>query len=404
MKLSSFPDISCLANPSDASGPPGTGKTQTCAAILCDMAKQYGKGKVLACAYNNVAIDELSKRTKATGGEALVVVRLGEPSRSDPEAQRMALSSIEGSRAANLKKQTMEAHDKVKEARRKRDQKGKDGSAAQRREAMHIEASQKLTAKMQSLKSKKNKFGVTHTQAKKFDKELEKIEAALLRLKNAIHVQKQVKEAAYADERALDNTVGPLLGQLRELEGKRKAIHKEILDGADVICCTCIGAASSDLKYCRFSAVLIDECTQAMEPACVIPLLKLVDGLDPACPAARIILAGDHKQLPPTVMSGQGSPLCKSLFERMMDEVQVVTLGGAGRYSAAQISIASRMLSVQYRMHSQISAFPSREFYGGQLQNGIEDCHRALPLLPMQASIKQACRKTTPLGQWCCRS
>ena len=361
------------------------------------MARRCGKGQVLACAYNNVAIDELSKRSKAVGGSKFVVVRLGEPSRSDPEAQCLALSSIEGEnkKAKKLKKQIMDINDSIKEIRRMRDQRGNDVSSAHRLYKKNLEASGKLSEKLTGLQKKKSQPGVTPVESQKLDKDLHATRAEQDKLKKAICMQKQLKTKASEDEDELDRKVGPLIGKLKELEGQLKKIRKQIIDSADVVCCTCIGAGSKDLEDCFFSALLIDECTQAMEPACLVPLLKLADQLDPRIKAAQLILAGDHKQLPPTVLSGPGSPLARSLFERMMAKAEYYRQGGNEPpglpASNPKPSLASKMLSIQYRMHSHISDFPSREFYGGQIQNGTPDEDRALPPLPMQALIKQVC-------------
>lgn len=71
----------------------------------------------MACAYNNVAVDELSKRIKQMGGDGLTVVRLGEPGRSDPEARALALSALEGKEAADIRRRLEEVHAAVEEGR-----------------------------------------------------------------------------------------------------------------------------------------------------------------------------------------------------------------------------------------------------------------------------------------------
>ncbi len=120
-------------------------------------------------------------------------------------------------------------------------------------------------------------------------------------------------------------------------------IVNELLNQADAICCTLTGASHPLLKGRRFRTVFIDEAAQALEPACWIPLLK----------AERVVLAGDHCQLPPTVKSREASAggLSKTLFERLIE----------------QFPAQATMLRVQYRMHQDIMSFPSAWFYEDRL-------------------------------------
>eukprot|EP00834_Sanchytrium_tribonematis_P007909 NODE_802_length_3815_cov_0.343649.p3 type:complete len:187 gc:universal NODE_802_length_3815_cov_0.343649:771-211(-) len=74
----------------------------------------------------------------------------------------------------------------------------------------------------------------------------------------------------------------------------RRDVEKAILEQADVICCTCVGAGDLRLNKMQFETVVIDEATQATEPECLIPLVK-------GC--KRAVLIGDHEQLPPVIMS-----------------------------------------------------------------------------------------------------
>lgn len=119
------------------------------------------------------------------------------------------------------------------------------------------------------------------------------------------------------------------------------------MENADVICCTCITAADPRLNDFTFRYVLIDEATQAIEPECLLPLLH---------GAKQAILVGDHRQLGPviTCRETKAAGLDKSLFERM------VSMG-----------IRPVRLQVQYRMHPELTAFPSNTFYEGTLQNGV---------------------------------
>mmetsp|Transcript_12027 Transcript_12027/g.17077 ORF Transcript_12027/g.17077 Transcript_12027/m.17077 type:complete len:1133 (+) Transcript_12027:3-3401(+) len=126
----------------------------------------------------------------------------------------------------------------------------------------------------------------------------------------------------------------------------------KILKNAQVICCTCIGSGGDILDNMTFERVLVDEATQATEPAVLVPLTR-------SC--RQLVLVGDHCQLPPTVLStraeeeGLGVPL----FSRMV-----------------ACGVPPFMLDTQYRMHPAIAMFPSDLFYGGKLRNGVSPPER----------------------------
>jgi len=126
----------------------------------------------------------------------------------------------------------------------------------------------------------------------------------------------------------------------------------KILKNAQVICCTCIGSGGDILDNMTFERVLVDEATQATEPAVLVPLTR-------SC--RQLVLVGDHCQLPPTVLStraeeeGLGVPL----FSRMV-----------------ACGVPPVMLDTQYRMHPAIAMFPSDLFYGGKLRNGVSPPER----------------------------
>lgn len=118
---------------------------------------------------------------------------------------------------------------------------------------------------------------------------------------------------------------------------------EDVLESVQVITCTLVGASHRHMRHLSFETVFIDEAAQALEPGCWIPIAK----------GQRIVLAGDHHQLPPTVKSEQAARegLRETLFEKCIQR---------------QPNTA-RMLTTQYRMHAQIMGFSSEKFYGGQL-------------------------------------
>ncbi|PUE53293.1 AAA domain-containing protein [Limnohabitans parvus] len=118
---------------------------------------------------------------------------------------------------------------------------------------------------------------------------------------------------------------------------------EDVLESVQVITCTLVGASHRHIRHLSFETVFIDEAAQALEPGCWIPIAK----------SQRLVLAGDHHQLPPTVKSEKAARegLRETLFEKCIQR-QPGT---------------ARMLKVQYRMHEQIMGFSSQKFYGGQL-------------------------------------
>ncbi|MCP2503037.1 MAG: AAA domain-containing protein [Candidatus Thalassarchaeaceae archaeon] len=140
--------------------------------------------------------------------------------------------------------------------------------------------------------------------------------------------------------------------EIRRIENQ---IRDDILDKAQVICCTCIGSGNEILDGRRFPQVLIDESTQATEPAALVPLVR---------GARQVVLVGDHKQLPPTVLSfrAEENGLKRSLFERLID-----------------LGIEPLLLTTQYRMHPAISKFPNQRFYSNKLIDGVNSEERPAP-------------------------
>ena len=132
-----------------------------------------------------------------------------------------------------------------------------------------------------------------------------------------------------------------LFQQADDLE---RYITDDVLESVQVITCTLVGASHRNLRHLSFETVFIDEAAQALEPGCWIPIAK----------GQRVVLAGDHHQLPPTVKSEQAARegLRETLFEKCIQR-QPVT---------------ARMLTVQYRMHEHIMGFSSQHFYGSQLE------------------------------------
>lgn len=165
-------------------------------------------------------------------------------------------------------------------------------------------------------------------------------------------VRKAIREVAAgrrrmsrADALALSNRLHNLRRRAVELEVK---IQVEIFEGARVVASTLVGSDNAVLKGRRFTTLYIDEAGQALEAACWIAIRK----------ADRVIFAGDHCQLPPTVKSveAERAGLSRSLMESVVDKCRS----------------AVELLTVQYRMNEAIMRFSSDWFYGGRLQAAEE--------------------------------
>lgn len=150
-----------------------------------------------------------------------------------------------------------------------------------------------------------------------------------------------------------DGAKGEQAHRLRNRETELEIkINADLFEQARVVSCTLIGSAYRIMERRRFSTLFIDEAAQALEPACWAAILR----------ADRVVMSGDHQQLPPTVksMAAAKGGLADTLMQRVVKLwPQCVNL-----------------LTVQYRMNEDIMSFPSRWFYHGQLQAATDVAHR----------------------------
>jgi ATP-dependent RNA/DNA helicase IGHMBP2 len=143
-----------------------------------------------------------------------------------------------------------------------------------------------------------------------------------------------------------------------EARAKEDSAERDVLSRAQVVLATLTGLESGVVGQRRFALAVIDEATQAVEPAAYLAMLR----------ADRVVLAGDHLQLPPTVLAQEAGALAISLFERLQK-------------LAPQAMVT---LLLQHRMHEQIMHVPSRLMYGGKLRAHPAVANRALDLKPLQ--------------------
>ncbi|KAI1309693.1 SEN1 N terminal-domain-containing protein [Xylaria venustula] len=322
-------------------GPPGTGKTKTIVAMVGALlpgpsqsasmgtaikrpdgsAPAGNKGinkKLLVCAPSNAAVDELVLRLKAgvksMNGtfHRINVLRLG---RSD--AINAAVRDV--------------TLDEMVKARVEVTEKEKTGPSS--RELMHQEAGQI-----------KKELADLRPQLDSARERGDRVETFRLQRKIDEHKRRQAQIGAKIDaDKDSGNTAA------RENEIRRRQIQQEILDSAQVLCATLSGSGHEMFKNLsvEFETVIIDEAAQCVELSALIPLKY-------GC--SKCILVGDPKQLPPTVLSQSAARYGydQSLFVRMQqnfpDDIH--------------------LLDTQYRMHPEISLFPSQEFYERRLVDG----------------------------------
>jgi len=269
-------------------GPFGTGKTRTLSEIVRQEVKR-GR-KVLVTAESNVAVDNLVELLKD-----LKVVRLGHPSRvSQP-----------------LKETTLSA--KVREDERYR-------------------VVEELRERLNRLINARKKFRKPTSALRRGLSDDEILELAE-RKKGTRGVSWRVIKSM-AEWIKLSRVIDEIFERIKKME---EEIARDIIEDADVVLATNSTAFTLDVE---FDVAVVDEASQSTIPSVLIPLNK----------AEKFVLAGDHKQLPPTVLEAE--ELSVTLFEILINKYPE----------------KAKMLEVQYRMNEKLMEFPNQEFYGRKLK------------------------------------
>jgi predicted DNA helicase len=275
-------------------GPPGTGKTTTLIESILQHVKQ--DKKILATADSNTAVDNLVEGLIKYN---LNIVRIGHPARVREDILSQSL---------DLKLEKHPRYQKIRE----------------------------IENKIQKLKEKQEEFQKPIPSKRRGLTDEEIILYAKLEKKVRGHKIQTIKSMANWIQ--IQNEIQKLIEEKLKLE---EELINEIIDTSQVVLATNSGSYSKFLKDKSFEVVFIDEAGQATEPSTLMPLIK----------AKKAILAGDHKQLPPTILSEKAQELSFSLFERFTKLYPDFVY----------------MLKVQYRMNKIIMDFPSKEFYNGNL-------------------------------------
>ncbi|KAL7787987.1 SEN1 N terminal domain-containing protein [Trichoderma ceciliae] len=327
-------------------GPPGTGKTKTIVAMVGALlseqlaqvpiaatgmplgvpmrpsgvpaGNQARSKKLLVCAPSNAAVDELVLRLKSgiktVNGKSrnINVLRLGRS-----EAINAAVKDVTLDELVKARLEGDTTRDKAKADRDKLHE-----EAAQVKEQLA-----ELRPRLEESRNNDDR-SLHNSLSRQFDDLKRK--------------QMQIGKRIDANKDS-GNSIA------REMELRRRQVQQEILNSAHVLCATLSGSGHEMFRNLdvEFETVIIDEAAQCVELSALIPLKY-------GC--CKCILVGDPKQLPPTVLSQSAARFGydQSLFVRMQQNHPS----------------SIHLLDMQYRMHPEISCFPSREFYESQLQDG----------------------------------
>lgn len=316
-------------------GPPGSGKTKTIVALagallsnslaqtstttavaLGNNAKRVVNKKLMICAPSNAAVDELVMRLKeglttlSGKHEDITIVRLGRSEAINENVKDVTLEELVN---AKLKKMAP------------------TGGATDMATLMnqHKQTSQELIQVRDTMDALRG-------DGKEIPSGLAEEFTRLKRNKQALASQ-------------IDTNKDQASSNSREQDVNRRRIQQEVIDSAHIICATLSGSGHEMFQNMsfEFETVIIDEAAQSIELSALIPLKY-------GC--AKCILVGDPKQLPPTVLSREAAKFQyeQSLFVRMQ----------------ANHPKDVHLLDTQYRMHPEISRFPSQKFYDGRLMDG----------------------------------
>ncbi|WP_407414747.1 IGHMBP2 family helicase [Methanobrevibacter sp.] len=278
-------------------GPFGTGKTRTLVELISQETRQ--NHKVLATAESNAAVDNILERLMEN--KKLNLTRLGHP-------QRVSKHNITQTLAYKV-----EQHDlnkKIRKIHRKMDNLIEKRSVHTKPTPQYRRGYGDYDILHNASKGKGGR-GISPDKMKSMAKWIE--------------INQEIDE--YHDE-------------IKRIENR---MIKNIVEESDVILATNSSSALEAIARVKFDVAIIDEASQATIPSVLIPIAK----------AHRFILAGDHKQLPPTIISEKAGALEKTLFEELIK----------------MYPFKSQLLNVQYRMNRLLMEFPNKEFYDGSLKS-----------------------------------
>ena len=278
-------------------GPFGTGKTRTLIEFILQEIRQ--NHKVLACSDSNGSVDNILERLIKM--DNIKLTRLGHP-------QRVSKDNITYTLAYKVEKHSL--NDKIK----------------------------RIHKKIDKLIEKRRSFTKPTPQYRRgFSDHDILYHASKGKGGRGISADKMKSMAQWLD---YNLEIDELHDEIKRVENK---MIKDIVETSDVILSTNSSAALDSISNTKFDVVIIDEASQATIPSVLIPIAK----------ARRFILAGDHKQLPPTIISDKAHDLEDTLFESLIEKYPH----------------KSQLLNTQYRMNKVLMEFPNSEFYNNNLKS-----------------------------------
>ncbi len=277
-------------------GPFGTGKTRTLIEYILQEIRQ--NHKILACSDSNGSVDNILDRLIKIGN--IKLTRLGHPQRVSKDNIKYTLAyQVENHPNYSKKEPVIKKIDELVQIRQ-----------------THTKPRPQFR---RGLKDNEIKFFASKAKS--------------TRGISSEKIKSMAKWLEYNDK------VNKLYDKLDEIEDE---IIKDIIKSSDVILSTNSSAALESIKDTKFDLVVVDEASQTTIPSILIPIAK----------ARKFILAGDHKQLPPTVLSPKALKLEETLFEKLIEKYPY----------------KSQLLDVQYRMNSKLMDFPNKTFYNNSLK------------------------------------
>ena len=278
-------------------GPFGTGKTRTLVELISQEVRQ--NRKVLATAESNAAVDNIVERLVLN--KKLKITRLGHP-------QRVSKDNITYTLAYKVEKHSL--NDKIKRIHKKIDK--------------LIEKRRSFTKPTPQYRRGFSDHDILYNASKG-------------KGGRGISADKMKSMAQWLD---YNLEIDELHDEIKRVENK---MIKDIVENSDVILSTNSSAALDSISNTKFDVVIVAEASQATIPSVLIPIAK----------ARRFILAGDHKQLPPTIISDKAYDLQDTLFESLIEKYPH----------------KSQLLNIQYRMNKILMEFPNSEFYNNNLKS-----------------------------------
>ena len=278
-------------------GPFGAGKTRTLVELISQETRQ--NHKVLATAESNAAVDNILERLMEN--KKLNLTRLGHP-------QRVSKHNITQTLAYKVENHKL--NKKIKRIYQKIDNLIEKRKVHTRPSPQYRRGFSDYEILYNASKGKGGR-GISAEKMKSMAKWIE--------------INQEIDEAH---------------DEIKRIENR---MIKEIVDSSDVILATNSSSALESIARVKFDVAIIDEASQATIPSVLIPIAK----------AHRFILAGDHKQLPPTIISDRAGELSKTLFEELI----------------RMYPFKSQLLNIQYRMNSLLMKFPNEEFYNNGLKS-----------------------------------